>query len=64
MKTKQLVNDTVTRALAKYHETFTKSIQRQLNDLEARVEVVEDSALDIESLSSNELDEIFDNDNN
>ena len=55
MNTKELVNDTIKRSLAKYHEAFTKSIKRQLNELEARIEVVEDSALNITELSNTEI---------
>ena len=51
MNTKELVNDTVKRSLAKYHEAFTKSLKNQLASLEARVEVVEDSALNIDRKS-------------
>ncbi|MBQ3415835.1 MAG: hypothetical protein IJH39_11005 [Clostridia bacterium] len=55
MNTKELVNDTVKRSLAKYHEAFTKSLKNQLASLEARVEVVEDSALNITELSNTEI---------
>lgn len=55
MNTKELVNDTVKRSLAKYHEAFTKALKNQLASLEARVEVVEDSALNITELSNTEI---------
>lgn len=55
MNTKELVNDTVKRSLAKYHEAFTKSLKNQLASLEARVEVVEDSALNITELNQTEI---------
>ena len=55
MNTKELVNDTVKRSLAKYHEAFTKSLRDQLASLEQRVEVVEDSALNITELSQTEI---------
>ena len=60
MNTKELVNDTVKRSLNKYHEAFTKALKRQLNELEARVEVVEESALNIQGLDSNDLNNIMD----
>ena len=60
MNTKELVNDTVKRSLNKYHEAFTKSIKRQISELEARVEVVEDSALNIKGLDSDDISNILD----
>lgn len=59
MNTRELVQDTVQRSLQKYHDAFTKSIKRQLNELEERVEVVEDSALNIRGLDTNDIDEIL-----
>ena len=55
MNTKELVNDTVKRSLAKYHEAFTNSLKQQLSELEQRVEKVEDSALDINALEETEI---------
>lgn len=55
MNTKELVQDTVKRSLAKYHEAFTNSLKRQLSELEQRVERVEDSALDINALEQTEI---------
>ena len=59
MNTKELVNDTVKRSLAKYHDAFTKAIKRQLDDLEERVEVVEDSALNIRGLDTVDISNIL-----
>ena len=59
MNTKELVNDTVKRSLAKYHDAFTKAIKRQLDDLEERVEVVEDSALNIRGLDTDDISNIL-----
>lgn len=59
MNTRELVQDTVQRSLQKYHDAFTKSIKRQLNELEERVEVVEDSALNIKGLDTDDIDEIL-----
>ena len=59
MNTKELVQDTVKRSLAKYHEAFTKSLKSQLAALEERVEVVEDSALNITGLNQTEIENIM-----
>ena len=59
MNTKELVNDTVKRSLAKYHDAFTKAIKRQLDDLEERVEVVEGSALNIRGLDTDDISNIL-----
>lgn len=59
MNTRELVQDTVQRSLQKYHDAFTKSIKRQLNELEERVEVVEDSALNIRGLDTNDISNIL-----
>ena len=59
MNTKELVNDTVKRSLAKYHADFTKSIKRQLAELEERVEVVEESALNIKGLDTDDITNIL-----
>ncbi len=59
MNTRELVQDTVQRSLAKYHDAFTKSIKRQLNELEERLEVVEESALNIKGLDSAEIKNIL-----
>ena len=59
MNTRELVQDTVQRSLQKYHDAFTKSIKRQLNELEERVEVVEDSALNIRGLDTDDIEEIL-----
>lgn len=63
MNTKELVNDSITRSLAKYHDAFTKAIKRQLNELEERVEVVEESALNITELSSEDISNIMQQNN-
>ena len=61
MDTKELVKDSITRSLEKYHNAFTKVLKNRLNDLEDRLEIVEDSALNIQAIDSDELKNIISN---
>ena len=61
MNTRELVQDTTKRALAKYHNAFIKALQTNLNNLEDRVETVEKSSLNIIELSSTEIENIINN---